>query len=520
MGILTLITFLPAAGAALLLVLPRRSEGLDRAVALLTALVTFALSLPLWWRFDPSASGMQFVESAIWIPRWDIGYRLGIDGLSLALVLLTTFLTPLALLSTRHAITDRVREFLFAMLLLETGMLGVFVATDLFLFYIFWEVMLVPMLLIIGIWGGQRRVYAAVKFFLYTLAGSLLMLVAILALYALGPKTFDLVRLLAEGDFRPGQQYWMFLAFFLAFAIKVPMWPLHTWLPDAHVEAPTAGSVILAAVLLKMGGYGMLRFALPLFPDAAVHFAPWIVALSVVGIIYGAAVALVQEDIKKLVAYSSVSHLGFVTLGIFAFTHEGIQGATFTMVSHGVSTGLLFLLVGVIYERRHTRLIADFGGLARVMPRYAAVLVFVCLSSAGLPGLNGFVGEFLVLVGSFAVHPWATAFAATGVILAAAYLLWMVRRVLFGPLTRDENRGLADLTRTEWLYLTPLLVLVVVLGVYPRPLLDRTAGATRAVVERLAPRVAAARLAVPAADEREPEPADLDRTMPDHEGGE
>jgi len=491
----TIVTFLPALGALLLLGLRTRSDGPVRVFALAWSILTFAVSLVLWMRFDPGIAGLQMRESHVWLPQFDVGYRVGIDGYGLVLVLLATFLTPLTILSTFGAVTDRVRAFMVALLMLESGMIGVFVASDLFLFYVFWEVMLVPMVLLIGIWGGARRIYAAVKFFLYTLAGSLLMLVAILYIWANGPRTFDLERLLLEGTFSSGEQAWLFVAFLVAFAIKVPMWPFHTWLPDAHVEAPTAGSVILAAVLLKMGTFGMLRYSLPLFPDAAIRFAPLMLTLSVVAIIYGACVALVQDDIKKLVAYSSVSHLGFCTLGIFSLNAAGLQGATIQMVNHGVSTGLLFLLVGVIYERRHTRLISEFGGLAKSMPRFSAVLVFVCLASAGLPGLNGFVGEFLVLIGSYQASTWAAVGAASGVILAAAYLLWMVRRVLFGPITSDKNRDLEDLTGREWAYLLPLLALVIWLGLYPKPFLETTAGATEVVLERIDhARVAAAQL--------------------------
>lgn len=484
-GIVSWVLLLPSIGALLLLILPAR-EGLLRTVALLTSVVTFLASLLMLERFDAGVSGMQLSESFSWIPRYDIGYRVGIDGLSLVLILLTTFLMPLVFLSTHHAVTQRVRGFLVSMLLLETGMLGVFAATDLFLFYVFWEVMLVPMVLLIGVWGGERRRYAAVKFFLYTLAGSLLMLVAIIYMWSNGAHSFDFARLQAHPGLGFEQQYWLFLAFLVAFAIKVPMFPLHTWLPDAHVEAPTAGSVVLAAVLLKMGTYGLLRLAIPLFPEATQHFAPMLMGLSVVGILYGACVALVQDDIKKLVAYSSVSHLGFVTLGIFSLTVEGIQGATIQMVNHGVSTGLLFLLVGVLYERRHTREISAYGGIAKVMPWFSAVLVFTCLSSAALPGLNGFVGEFLILIGAYRAEPLAAILSALGVILAAAYLLWMLRRILFGPVTHEANRGLSDLEPREWAYLLPLLVLVVWLGVYPQPFLDATAGSTAAVLERLA----------------------------------
>ena len=436
-------------------------------------LVTFALSVPLWTRFDGDSADFQFEEVARWMPTLGVSYHIGIDGISLLLVLLTTFLTPLALASAWHAIEDRTKEFVITVLLLETGMLGVFVSLDLFLFYVFWEAMLIPMYLIIGVWGGRNRVYAAVKFVLYTMVGSVLMLVAILALYYQhggGHRHLHLrpARRSRASCCRPGTaQNLMFLAFALAFAIKVPLFPFHTWLPDAHVEAPTAGSVILAGVLLKMGTYGFLRFCLPLFPDATYDFAPLVFALAVIGIVYGALVSTVQPDLKKLVAYSSVSHLGFVMLGLFALNQQGLVGGVIQMVNHGLSTGALFLLVGMIYERRHTRLIADFGGLWAVIPAFSALFLVVSLSSLGLPGLNGFVGEFLMLVGAFQVNPWLAAVATTGIIFAAVYLLWMYQRVIFGEVTHEENRRLTDLSLREWAVLVPLLVLIVWIGVYP-----------------------------------------------------
>jgi NADH-quinone oxidoreductase subunit M len=464
-------------------------ERLFRALGLAASLATFALSLLLWQGFDVTQPGYQFVEWRPWMPEWGIHWFVGIDGISLLLVVLTTFLVPVVLVASWNDVAKSLRSYVFFMLFLETGMLGAFVSLNLFQFYVFWEVMLVPMYFIIGIWGGPRRVYAAVKFFLFTMVGSLLMLVAILAVYYLnyeqqGPGAvlnFDLVR--APGDLRPalldtaiplaGQavwwktQPWLFAAFALAFGIKVPMVPLHTWLPDAHVEAPTGGSVILAGVLLKMGTYGFVRFALPLFPVASVQLAPWVLALALVGILYGALVAMVQSDVKKLVAYSSVAHLGFVMLGMFAFNVQGLEGSVLQMVNHGLSTGALFLLVGMLYERRHTRQIADFGGIAKPMPVYAALFVIVAMSSIGLPALNGFVGELLILLGAFRASPGFAAPAAFGVVLAAAYLLWAVRRIFFGPVERPENRSLIDLDLREKLVMVALLVPIFWLGVYP-----------------------------------------------------
>jgi NADH-quinone oxidoreductase subunit M len=471
-GLLTAVTFLPTAGALALLFVPRRLEAVLRGGALLVTVATFALSLPLYVRFDARVAEYQFVEYARWMPTLGVGYHLGVDGISLLLVLLTTLMTPVALASAWRSIDDRVKEFVVTLLVLETGMVGVFVSLDLFLFYVFWEAMLIPMYFIIGVWGGGRRIYAAVKFVLYTMLGSVLMLVAILALYyqhgaATGTFTFDLPTV-ARWVIAPGTpQTLMFLAFALAFAIKVPMFPFHTWLPDAHVEAPTAGSVILASVLLKMGTYGFLRFCLPLFPDASLAFGPLVFALAIIGIIYGAWVSTVQPDIKKLVAYSSVSHLGFVMLGLFTLTPQGMVGGILQMVSHGLSTGALFLLVGMIYERRHTRLISDFGGLWGVVPAFSAVFLVAVLSSLGLPGLNGFVGEFLILVGAFQVNRTLAALATAGIIFAAVYLLWMYQRVIFGEVTRPENRTLPDLTPREWALMAPVLLFIVWIGVYP-----------------------------------------------------
>ena len=486
-SILSAVTFLPVLGAAVVFLLPRRAEGLVKVTALATTLVTFAVSVPLFTRFDASLSAYQFVEQRTWMPTLGVSYHLGVDGISLLLVLLTTFLMPLVLLSSWHSIERRWKEFAITMLLLETGMLGVFVALDLFLFYIFWEAMLVPMYLIIGIWGGPNRVYAAVKFILYTLAGSLLMLVAILALYfingaATGAYTFDLP-VLARYVLPAGRaQNLMFLAFALAFAIKVPMWPFHTWLPDAHTEAPTPGSVILAGVLLKMGTYGFLRFCLPLFPQATMAFAPWMFALAVIGIIYGAWVSTVQADMKKLVAYSSVSHLGFVVLGLFTLNPQGMVGAIIQMVNHGLSTGALFLIVGMLYERRHTRLIAEYGGLWKVVPALSVLFLIVTFSSIGLPGLNGFVGEFLILVGAFQVHRPAAVLATTGIIFAAVYLLWMYQRVIFGDITHEENRALPDLSLREWVILVPVLACIIWIGVYPVALTGKTEASVQALI--------------------------------------
>ncbi len=501
-ALLSIVTFLPAAGAVLVFLLPRRQEALTKAAALAVTVVAFAASLPLYWGFDSAVADYQFVELRAWMPTLGISYHLGIDGISLLLVLLTTFLMPLVLLSAWRAIESRWKEFAITMLLLETGMLGVFVALDLFLFYVFWEAMLIPMYLIIGIWGGSNRIYAAIKFVLYTLAGSLLMLVAILAVYfqhgaATGAYTFDLP-VVAQFVLPAGlNQNLLFLAFALAFAIKVPMFPFHTWLPDAHVEAPTAGSVILAGVLLKMGTYGFLRFCLPLFPQASLAFAPWMFALAIIGIIYGAWVSTVQADIKKLVAYSSVSHLGFVVLGLFTLTPQGIVGGIIQMVNHGLSTGALFLLVGMLYERRHTRLISEFGGLWSVIPAFSAVLLIVTLSSLGLPGLNGFVGEFLILLGAFQVDRTAAVFATTGIIFAAVYLLWMYQRVIFGEVTKEANRRLPDLSLREWVVLLPVLLFIVWIGVYPGAFTGVTETSVQALITQVQSKAAATAALLP-----------------------
>ncbi len=494
--LLTIQLLVPLAGALVVALLPKDQPRLIKSLGIAFSLAAFAVSLLLWFGFDGANPSMQFLERTAWIPGVDIGYRLGIDGISLLLVALTTFLMPIALLASWESITDRLKAYVALMLLLETASIGVFVALDLVLFYVFWEFMLIPMYFIIGVWGGQERIYAATKFFLFTMAGSLLMLVAIIWLgyYATlmpgGVFSSDLMKLYTLGPSIPFQiQSWMFLAFVLSFAIKVPLFPLHTWLPDAHVQAPTAGSVILAGVLLKMGTYGMIRFCLPLFPLATLAFLPYVAVLAVIGIVYGALVSMVQPDLKKLVAYSSVSHLGFVVLGIFALNEEGMQGSVIQMINHGLSTGALFLLVGMIYDRRHTRMIKDFGGLAKIMPVYATFFMIVMLSSVGLPGLNGFVGEFLILIGSFtSVYlgtPWYAVVAATGVIFAAVYLLWSYQRMFFGKADNPSNLSLKDLTPREWVVLVPVVVLIVWIGWYPSTFLDKTALSSRQVVQRI-----------------------------------
>ncbi len=491
--LLSMIVWTPFLGALLVLLVPRDNPEGARRAALAFSLITFVLSLALWAGFRTDTADFQYLEQVAWIPDFGIQYLLGIDGVSLFLVLLTTFLTPIVVLFSFGDISTRVKEYFFFLLMLETGMLGAFVAIDLFLFYVFWELMLIPMYFIIGIWGGTRRIYASLKFLIYTLTASLLMLVAILYLVGIhartSPVTFD-VRLLYDVALSSREQLWLFTAFALAFAVKVPMFPLHTWLPDAHVEAPTGGSVILAGVLLKMGTYGFLRFAMPLFPDAAAAATPLILALAVIGILYGAAVAMVQPDLKKLVAYSSVSHLGFVMLGLFAVDSIGVQGAIYQMLNHGLSTGALFLLVGMIYERRHTRAIADFGGLWKVVPVYAAVFLVVMFSSVGLPGLNGFVGEFLILLGAFGTNRLAAIFATGGLVLGAVYMLWMFQRVIFGPLRHEENKQLHDLSRREIMVLAPVVAMIVIMGVYPRPFLATMKPSVDALVARMQARQA------------------------------
>jgi NADH-quinone oxidoreductase subunit M len=471
--ILTSLVVLPIAGAACLFLVrdDERHAPLVRNIALVVSALVFADTLLLWSRFNAASGDFQFIERHAWIPTFGISYVVGVDGISLLLLVLTGFLTPLALLGSWESIQRKTRAFCIVVLLLESAMMGVFISLDLFLFYVFWDAMLIPMYFLIGIWGYERRVYAAVKFILYTLGGSVLMLLAILSLASLhnaatGSYSFDLQKIYAL-QIPPGEQGWLFLAFALAFAIKVPIFPFHTWLPDAHVEAPTAGSVILAGVLLKMGTYGFVRFAFPLFPDAAAQFAPYLAVLAVIGIVYGALVAMVQPDMKKLVAYSSVSHLGFVVLGICAMDTQGVQGAVYQMLSHGVSTGGLFLVVGMLVDRRHTRLISEYGGLKKVMPHLVAAFLILTLASIGLPGLSGFVGEFLILLGVFRWSPPLATVAATGVILSATYMLWMFQRVNYGPVTNEKNTGLRDLSPREWAILVPIIAVAVLMGVMP-----------------------------------------------------
>jgi len=477
--VLTLITFLPALGAIFILLTNKAEITQIRWTAFMTTFINFLFSLPLFFYFNAGSAEMQFVEKASWIKEYGISYFVGIDGISLLLILLATFFAPICVVACWKDIKDKVKEFMICLLLLETGMIGVFVSLDLFLFYVFWEVMLIPMYLLIGVWGAPaRRIYAAIKFFLFTMFGSLLMLVAILVLYFInhsvtGEYTFNLLKLY-ELSIPLNIQTWLFLAFFLAFAIKVPMFPFHTWLPDAHTEAPTVGSVLLAAVLLKTGTYGFLRFSMPLFPVASHDFIPLISILAIIGIIYGALVSMVQKDLKRLVAFSSVSHLGFVMLGLFALNIQGVQGGLIQMINHGLSTGALFLIVGMIYERRHTRMIADFGGLSRVMPVFATFFMIVTLSSIGLPGLNGFVGEFLILIGTFKSNVVYAVFAATGVIFAAVYMLWMFQRVMFGEITKEENRNLKDLSLREIGVLVPILIFIFWIGLYPKTFLGKT----------------------------------------------
>ena len=481
-GILTALIFLPLIIAILLIFIPRKDTGFIKNVAFFGSLLVFVLSLKLFFGFDTDEPGYQFIEGPYnWIKTFNIGYHIGIDGISILLVILTTFLTPIVILSSYKNIKDRVKEYMVLMLLLETAMIGTLCAIDMFLFYVFWEFMLIPMYFIIGVWGGERKIYATIKFFLFTMAGSLFMLLAILFMGFLYKGQF--------GEFNLNFLNWLnlsipiktelilFLAFFLAFAIKVPLFPFHTWLPDAHVEAPAGGSVILAGVLLKMGTYGLLRFCIPLFPNASHTLAPFVIIISIIGIIYGALLAMAQSDLKKLIAYSSISHLGFVVLGIFSFTLTGVTGGIYQMVNHGLSTGALFLIVGILYERRHKRQIGDFGGIAKKMPVFTAIFMIVTLSSIGLPGLNGFIGEFLILAGSFtselAHMKLATAFAATGVILAAIYMLWMFERVMFGPIKHKANQMLKDLTKREVFVLVPIILLIIFMGIFTKPFTER-----------------------------------------------
>ena len=489
---LTLSWALPLAGAILLLLVPNRDGSRNSAIrwlALVLSLAAFAVTLIIWARFDSTSAEFQMVERVSWIPAFGIDYYVGIDGISLLLVVLTGLLTPIALLSSWEGIEKKVKEFSVFILALEAFMIFVFISLDLFLFYVFWDAMLVPMYFLIGIWGYDQRIYAALKFMLYTMAGSVLMLIAILALAYMhsesaGSYTFDLLKLYTL-QIPPATQTWLFLAFAVAFAIKVPLFPFHTWLPDAHVQAPTAGSIILAGVLLKMGTYGLVRFAFPLFPAAAAEFAPWIAALAVIGIVYGALVAMVQPDMKKLVAYSSVSHLGFVVLGICAMNVQGMQGAVYQMLAHGISTGGLFLIVGMLSDRRHTRLISEFGGLKNSMPRLTAAFFIITLASIGMPALNGFIGEFLTMLGAFLWDPRFVVVACLGVILSAVYMLWMFQRVYLGPITNDKNAKLADLQPREWASVLPLCALAIAMGVFPSWFLAPMELSVKKVVERV-----------------------------------
>lgn len=480
-GILSGLLVLPLVGAAFILTLqgdgePVRSNA--RWAALAATVATFLLSLYAWGRFDTTSSAFQLVESHTWLAD-TIRFKLGVDGFSMPFILLTTFLMPFCILASWVSIEHRVKEYMVAFLVLETTMIGVFAALDLVLFYLFFEAGLIPMFLIIGIWGGKRRIYASFKFFLYTLLGSILMLLAIMAMYWAAGTT-DIPTLLAQapGKFGTNLQSWLWLAFFASFAVKMPMWPVHTWLPDAHVEAPTAGSVILAGILLKMGGYGFIRISVPMFPEASTYFAPLVFSLSVIAIVYTSLVALMQEDIKKLIAYSSVAHMGFVTMGIFSMTTQGIQGAMFQMVSHGLVSGALFLCVGVVYDRMHTREITAYGGLVNRMPLYAVALLVFTMANVGLPGTSGFVGEFLSLMGTFRSNPWVSFVATTGVILSAAYALWLYRRVVYGVLDKPSLQGIQDLDRREIVILAPLVLLVIYYGVHPGPVLDSFAAST------------------------------------------
>jgi len=487
--ILTLVTFFPLMGIILLLFVPKTRHDTIKAVSFIVAFINLLWSIWMYAMFDPVASGMQFEVNIPWVSGFGIHYHLGIDGISLLLIMLTTILSTIVMISSWNAIKTGVKGYFISMLLLETGMIGVFVSLDLFLFYVFWEAMLIPMYFIIGVWGGPRKIYAAIKFVLFTMFGSLLMLVALLYLFFMyhgytGEYTFDMLKMY-EMPIPLGAQTYIFLAFALAFAIKVPIWPFHTWLPDAHVEAPTAGSVILAGVLLKMGTYGFIRICLPMFPEATLQFVPLISILAIIGIIYGALVAMVQRDVKSLVAFSSVSHLGFVMLGMFALNLQGMEGSVIQMINHGISTGALFLIVGMIYERRHTRMIADFGGLSKSMPVFSTFFMIVTLSSIGLPFTNGFVGEFLILLGTFASNKVYAVLGATGVILAACYMLWMLQRVIFGKITKPENENLKDLDGREKLVLVPLVILIFWIGIYPKPFLRRMEPAVNDILSRV-----------------------------------
>ncbi|MEQ9638665.1 MAG: NADH-quinone oxidoreductase subunit M [Alphaproteobacteria bacterium] len=483
--LLSLVTFLPLAGAAFIFLFangePAVAARNARGVALLTTLITFALSLVVWGAFDPDNPGFQLVETAAapWLAE-GIAYRLGVDGISLLFVVLTAFLLPICVLASWVSVTTRVREYMIAFLILETMMIGVFVALDFVLFYLFFEAGLIPMFLIIGIWGGARRIYSTFKFFLYTLVGSVLLLLAVIYMYFQAGTT-DIPTLMAY-DFSPEAQTWLWLAMFASFAVKVPMWPVHTWLPDAHVEAPTAGSVILAGVLLKMGGYGLIRFSIPMLPLASEYFVPLVFGLSAVAVIYTSLVALMQEDMKKLIAYSSVAHMGFVTVGLFTFNQQGIEGGIFQMLSHGIVSAALFLCVGVVYDRIHSREISRYGGLVHRMPVYAFVFMVFTMASVGLPGTSGFVGEILVLIGAFQADTWITFLIATGLILGAAYMLWLYRRVIFGELTKDDLKNILDLDRREIAVFAPLVALAILMGVWPDPFLNVMHGSVEKLI--------------------------------------
>ncbi|WP_011580374.1 MULTISPECIES: NADH-quinone oxidoreductase subunit M [Chelativorans] len=493
--ILSTVTFLPLVGAFLILLIRDDGQGARRNirnVALLTTVFTFILSLFIWIGFDYTTPGFQMVEKREWLDS-GISYHMGVDGISMLFVILTTFLMPFCILASWEAIDSRVKEYMIAFLILETLMIGVFCALDIVLFYVFFEAGLIPMFIIIGVWGGKRRVYASFKFFLYTLAGSVLMLLAMMAMFWQSGTT-DIPTLLTHA-FPVQMQYWLWIAFFASFAVKMPMWPVHTWLPDAHVEAPTAGSVILAGILLKMGGYGFLRFSLPMFPEASAEFAPFVFTLSVVAIIYTSLVAMMQDDIKKLIAYSSVAHMGFVTMGIFAMNEQGVQGAIFQMLSHGLVSGALFLCVGVIYDRMHTREISAYGGLVNNMPKYAVAFMVFTMANVGLPGTSGFVGEFLTLFAAFQVNTWVAFFATTGVVLSAAYALWLYRRVIFGALTKESLKGLTDLSLREKTILYPLVALVIFFGVYPSALIDTTTASVSALLDHVSASLSTAQAA-------------------------
>ncbi|MBS4046222.1 MAG: NADH-quinone oxidoreductase subunit M [Alphaproteobacteria bacterium] len=500
MPLLSIVTFLPLVGAAFIF-LARGPEEIvarnARSVALWTTTITFLVSLLIWLNFDNTTATFQFVEKSEWIGA-GINYHMGVDGISMLFVILTTFLMPFCILASWEAIEHRVKEYMIAFLVMETLMVGVFCALDLVLFYLLFEAGLIPMFLIIGIWGGKRRIYASFKFFLYTLLGSVLLLLALLYMYFTAGTT-DIPSLMKTGLFSPQAQTWLWLAFFASFAVKMPMWPVHTWLPDAHVEAPTAGSVILAAVLLKMGGYGFLRFSLPMFPLASEYFAPFVFALSVIAIVYASIVALVQEDMKKLIAYSSVAHMGFVTMGIFALNTQGIEGAIFQMLSHGIISGALFLCVGVVYDRLHTREIARYGGLANNMPKYAVIFMLFTMANVGLPGTGGFVGELLTLVGAFQANTWVALIATTGVIFAAAYALYLYRRVVFGELTKADLKAMTDLSPREIAIFAPLVIMTLWMGIYPAPFFDVMAVSVKHLLDQHQTAMAAAKALATAA---------------------